>query len=239
MVDETHIRNLLSASGFKCTGTVSINDEKEINVLGHVSLRESDISQFPPGIKFSHVAGDFIIDGNPNLQTLVGSPDRVGGSFICINNEQLVSLNGGPKSVAKSYGCGRMIRLKSLEGVPRIVAEFDCSGSLSLSSLEGCPATVNGIFSCYNLPKLKSLDHLPNTIEGDLRITWTPKLNLLRALVAKDGVWFTQNGEDDQKNPKAKKVERILNNYAGQGKMAVFDCQKDLEDSGFKENARW
>jgi hypothetical protein len=30
-----------------------------------------------------------------------------------------------------------------------------------------------------------------------------------------------------------------MNKYAGQGKAAMFDCQKDLEDSGFEGNARW
>jgi hypothetical protein len=38
---------------------------------------------------------------------------------------------------------------------------------------------------------------------------------------------------------KMKDVELILNKYTGQGKRALFDCQKDLEDAGFEENARW
>jgi hypothetical protein len=27
--------------------------------------------------------------------------------------------------------------------------------------------------------------------------------------------------------------------FLGQGKRAMFDCQKDLEDAGFEGNARW
>jgi hypothetical protein len=34
-------------------------------------------------------------------------------------------------------------------------------------------------------------------------------------------------------------ARKILNKYAGQGKRAMFDCQKELEDAGFEENARW
>jgi hypothetical protein len=30
-----------------------------------------------------------------------------------------------------------------------------------------------------------------------------------------------------------------LNKYAGQGKRAMFDAQKELEDAGFEKNARW
>jgi hypothetical protein len=41
------------------------------------------------------------------------------------------------------------------------------------------------------------------------------------------------------KDGKHKTAEEILNRYAGQGKRALFDCQKDLEDAGFEGNAKW
>jgi hypothetical protein len=34
-------------------------------------------------------------------------------------------------------------------------------------------------------------------------------------------------------------IEGIFYKYAGQGKRALFDCQKELEDAGFEGNARW
>jgi hypothetical protein len=34
-------------------------------------------------------------------------------------------------------------------------------------------------------------------------------------------------------------VRAILQKYMGQGKRAMFDCQKELEDAGFEGNARW
>jgi hypothetical protein len=38
---------------------------------------------------------------------------------------------------------------------------------------------------------------------------------------------------------KDKTVENILNKYAGKGRREMFWCQKELEDAGFEENARW
>jgi hypothetical protein len=38
---------------------------------------------------------------------------------------------------------------------------------------------------------------------------------------------------------KFQQLHKILNSYAGKGKRALFDCQKELEDAGFEENARW
>ena len=35
------------------------------------------------------------------------------------------------------------------------------------------------------------------------------------------------------------RVEDIIGQYAGQGRRAMFDCQKALEDAGFEGNARW
>jgi hypothetical protein len=30
-----------------------------------------------------------------------------------------------------------------------------------------------------------------------------------------------------------------MKKYEGQGKKALFDCQKELEDAGYEGNARW
>jgi hypothetical protein len=57
--------------------------------------------------------------------------------------------------------------------------------------------------------------------------------------LAKQGValWANQMTTEDQDN--AAQVEKILNKYHGQGKRALFECQKELEDEGFEGNARW
>jgi hypothetical protein len=54
----------------------------------------------------------------------------------------------------------------------------------------------------------------------------------LRALVAPEIVF--QNFD-----PATPPPYHIIKKYAGKGKRAMFDCQKELEDAGFEGNARW
>jgi len=83
---------------------------------------------------------------------------------------------------------------------------------------------------------LKTLEHFPDEIGGMAAVTWRKNLPLLRTLVAKEGVKFYKDFEEQGE---AYDVAEIINEYAGQGRMAIFDAQKDLEDAGFPGNARW
>jgi hypothetical protein len=147
--------------------------------------------------------------GGCKLETLAGSPQWVLGEFRCISN-QLQTLEGGPQGVLDSFLCG-FNQLEDLKGAPKKVKKL----------------------SCVSNP-LKSLDGLPDSLE-ELILIYDPKLPLLRALTAKK-ITFTHRLGDD---PAPETLVEILNTYAGQGKMAIFDCQKDLEDAGFEENAKW
>ena len=99
-----------------------------------------------------------------------------------------------------------------------------------LTTLEGAPTSVGGDFWCHN-NQLTTLEGMP-TIPGILYLSYSSTLPLLRCLLAKEIRLYPKDG-------KHKTAEKILNRYAGQGKRALFDCQKDLEDAGFAENARW
>jgi hypothetical protein len=94
---------------------------------------------------------------------------------------------------------------------------------------------VDGDFWCQHNQLLQSLYGLPTEIGGRLHMSYSKTLPLLRALVAKGGVSF----ESDQHKADADKVAEIINLYKGQGKRAMFNCQKDLEDAGFEGNAKW
>lgn len=131
-----------------------------------------------------------------------------------------------------------------------VTGDFNVS-SLGLTSLEGCPETVGG--TCYiasnkikdlrggpkkvnelymtDLPLLESLEGFPEEIVK-VQLTWSSQMPLLRLLRAKEIVF-------DNKNNDSLAVHKILQQYAGQGKMALFDCQKDLEDAGYPGNAKW
>jgi hypothetical protein len=70
-----------------------------------------------------------------------------------------------------------------------------------------------------------------------LLLTYSPRLPLLRALVAKRGVRLWAG--DELQTGDAEKVGEILNKYAGEGRRGIFKCKKALIEAGFSGNARW
>jgi len=115
-----------------------------------------------------------------------------------------------------------------LEGSPyKVDKEFIVTDN-NLHTLTGGPTYVGGSYRVHRNP-LRNLDGLASHIGYAVEFDYRKDLPLLRTLVAKK-IWPT---------PDQPVLESILNKYAGQGKMAVFDCQKDLEDHGFDRNAIW
>ena len=145
----------------------------------------------------------------------------------------LTSLQGSPKYVYNEFRCNEN-NLQTLEGGPDAVGEHYLCGFNQLKSLQGAPKKVLGSLSCVGNP-LESLEGIPQEGLGRIALQYSPTLPLLRALVAKKIVFMHRVDESEP----PQKVQEIMNKYAGQGKAAMFDCQKDLEDSGFEGNARW
>jgi len=235
-------------------GDVTIDDAGLVTCNGHVKLKRQNhqISQLP--VSFKEV---FSFDCKRNkpeslqgapltvikhfecpynkLKSLQGAPRIVGLSFDCDNNK-LESLQGAPESVGGDLGCTEN-KLESLHGAPESVgASFVCSNN-KLTSLLGAPKTVGNHFVCDNNP-LTSLEGLPTTIGGKVVLSYHESLPLLRCLAAQKGVEFWKDGYRFRRFD-AIKAEDIINRYAGQGRRAMFDCQKALEDAGCPENARW
>jgi hypothetical protein len=160
---------------------------------------------------------------------------KVTGTFN-VRDSRLVSLEGCPYEVTGNFLAANNL-LSSLEGSPEIVGgTFECRKQLALTTLVGAPKIVGGIFNCSDNLRLVSLEGLPQELKV-LLVTYTEHLPLLRALTATKGVQFWWRSESQDRA--AQQVREIINKYAGQGKRAMFDCQKDLEDAGFEENARW
>ena len=214
MVNRKKIRALLKQH-FTVAGVVTIDDQGQITVKGSVWLNTT--SAIPPQIKFLEVTGYFSCCNNPQLTSLVGSPDSVGDGFLCDRNPQLTSLEGGPLNVG---------------------GDFSCSSNPQLKSLKGAPLIIGNDFYCFKSPRLQSLDHLPSEIPGRVFLTWTKKLPLLRALVAKEGIVFWK-GEHRSQTGEAATVAEIINRYKGQGRAGAFDCRQELKKAGFEGNAKW
>lgn len=120
------------------------------------------------------------------------------------------------------------VGLTSLEGSPYWVeGSFDVRGN-KLTTLKGGPSWVGKSYYAINNP-LTDLDGLASHIGSSVSFDYTKDLPLLRTLVAQK-IW---------PNPDQVELEKILAKYAGQGKRAIFDCQKELEDEGFEGNAKW
>ena len=265
MVDKQEILRLLNKY-FKTTGEITIDDRGFVNCKGNVTLKERYKHKRLP-VFFDRVDGGFW-GGHNKLETLAGAPNSVGDDFSCYDNQltslehapksvdgrfdcshnKLTSLKHAPQSVAGSFNCSnnqltslkhapqsvggdfncRKNELTSLEHCPQSVNDsFDCSFN-NLTTLEHAPKSVAGHFWCFD-NKLTSLEGLP-AVHGTLYLSYSPTLPLLRCLLAKKVEFFP-------KLPST--VETIFNRYAGKGKRVMFDCQKELEDAGFLENARW
>jgi len=128
--------------------------------------------------------------------------------------------------------------LITLEGGPQIVGGgFYCVNN-KLTSLEGGPTEVGGDYWCNHNP-LVTLAGLPTKPFNSLFLTYSPKLPLMRTLVASKIVFYQSKTEVIQR------IEELLNKYAGQGKAGIMKCSSEILTLGKKlgvdlrQNARW
>lgn len=212
MVNVTDIETRLKKR-FQITGTYKIDPVTGVvDVTGDVKLLRQ-VKQL--GVTFGKVSGDFGCS-DKMLETLVGSPKKVGKRYYCSGN-LLTSLLGAPEHVGKEFYCSYN-QLTSLAHGPQFVGkEYHCGGNHQLTSLEGAPETFKDVFS----------------------VTWNPKLPLLRSLVAKEIDLRGDLSFTKAKYAKMFLVRDILNKYAGEGKPGAIKAAAELIKAGFKENARW
>jgi len=164
-------------------------------------------------IKFGIVEGDFKCQ-MVGLTSLENSPRKVDGDFY-VNDNQLRSLVGGPDVVEFNYECHNNF----------------------LTDLVGCPKhTPVYLLAAYNNP-FTSLNGLP-TITHSISMTINPdtpvlKLITLAADVALDLYDHNENPIDDT-------LRDILHKYQGKVPVrpALIQCQKELIDAGFVDNAK-
>ena len=120
------------------------------------------------------------------------------------------------------------LALGKLEGAPYWVGNDFSVQNNRLTSTFGGPEHVGRHYKLLG-NNLQNLDGLATHIGDSVSLYYHKNLPLLRTLVAKR-IW---------PHPDQPALEKILVKYAGKGKRAMFDCQKELEDAGFGENARW
>jgi len=160
-------------------------------------------------VEFNIVQGYFQAQ-HMNLNSLKNSPIQCTGLFVSNNN--LENFNHLPSGLVNLDISNN--KFKNFQGLKtEFLTRLDAFGN-PLESLEGLPTS-------------------PPEEPLGISITWSKHLPLLRLLVATDIDLLGRPGEHFEP------VESILRRYAGQGKRAMFDCQKELEDAGFEENARW
>ena len=126
--------------------------------------------------------------------------------------------------------------LSSLEGCPQIVGGRFTANKNPLKDMTGGPLEVSGRVGFRQEVPVLSLAGFPQRVGQHLSINYHNKLPLLRALNCQQGLMLYAH---NVMQSKLLTIEGIFYKYAGQGKRALFDCQKELEDAGFEENARW
>jgi hypothetical protein len=212
MVNKREILQLLKDHFSFDYNSAKVSLDGLVTVNGDIQLLNLHYTRFEKlPVAFKAVTENLTLDQNA-LVTLEGCPPEVGVSFDCSRN-MLKSLSGGPEIVGWNYYCDHN----------------------QLVDLKGAPVQIPNNFNCIGNP-LKSLDGFPLEVENAAWIPYLPHLPLLRTLAARH--IFLELADDTHRVEQGK-VQTILNKYAGQGKRAMFDCQKDLEDAGFEDHAKW
>lgn len=163
-------------------------------------------------VDFESVSGDFNC-GVANLETLDGSPHKIGGDFICSSNK-LTTFEGGPKVVGGDY-VGSKNPVTSIEGLPSKIG-----GSLYLSD-------------CTELTSLKGIHKIIKSMGEDgfgiLSVVDSPvESNVLGVFLIKG----LKEIEMDNKN-----VAKIINNQLS-GDRDIHIAQEELIEAGFEKFAR-
>ena len=125
--------------------------------------------------------------------------------------------------------------LRSLEGSPREVYGNMNIANNPLTSLAGCTKKITGVLNITGI-EFQSLEGLPPDLL--VRVTWYRQMPMMRLLTCKRILLSQQQMQENSDSP-AQKVLAILRKHQVNGKRAMFDCQKELEDKGFEENAKW
>ena len=216
VTDPEQLRQLQEAftDDFSWSGTLQFHNSQTVSVLSKgVQAGSIHMRRIIPELRWKilRADGDVRFD-SCIVDSLEGAPSQIGRDLDILDCHNLTTLGGTFNTV------GRDFSLKALD----------------IKSLVGGPKFVGGNVSFKQLHKLESLTGFPVSVGGLVELEYNPHMGLLRTLVA-NKVWLL----GDEFHNKGRAVERILNKYAGQGKRALFDCQKDLEDAGFEENARW
>ena len=233
MIDKAKIERALR-NWAPVRGRVTINDLGQVSVSGRVKAYPKPTPGGKIPVEFSYVAHTFHASSN-NLTSLENCPQTVGKDFIVAYN-QLTSLDGMPQDIRSNVDIARN-QISSLVGCPqKIKGHFTCRNNL-LENFVGGPVEVLGEIDATENP-LKSLEGFPTKLEK-VYLTYSPSLPLLRTLVCKRVILASPSDTWKEHNTLLIEVEKILNKYAGQGKRVMFDCQKELEDARFTENARW
>lgn len=166
---------------------------------------------------------------NNKLSDLLGSPQDFTQEYIACNNN-LVSLRGAPLQIGGMFDVSNNL-LTDLQDAPQTVEYFWATNN-KLTTLKGASLNISKQFIFDNNP-LENLEGLGPQTPDLIEVSYKSDLPLLRLLVAqKVNFWPVLWGKYIQ-------VETILKKYAGQGKRALFYCQKELEDAGFERNAKW
>ena len=200
---------------------------------------------------------------NNALTDLVGGPEVVPVVYVCVNNK-LTTLEGVAWSIGKNFlDCSRN-PLEKIAGLPSelVLKQFKCA-SARLTSFKGLPDGEYTVIDVHGNKKLTSFDGLPShidkldisnggfeTISGlhrrlkhcqTLKVFDNARLTsaLLTVLLIPGLKSIEYNSPDwSKRDAKLSTAFRIIYRYIEKGKAGLIDCQNELLDAGFYEEAR-
>ena len=190
---------------------IYVDDQGLVHLEGDVWEIKRNVKGKLP-VRFHTVKGNFILD-HEHLHDLTGCPINVMGNFSCVNCE-LTSLRGGPTHVQGFYSAAHN-HLSDLVGAPQTVTRMMTVTDNPLTSLEGLSAGIK-----------------------QLKLSYNPKLHLLRLLELPEGFQILDPSADDQFYEDSV-WQKILEPYMSEGRKGAIKAAAELVKAGYKENAKW
>ena len=214
------------------TGPWQLNAQGEVDVQGHVAIRNSYTHDKIP-VKFGHVQGLFDAR-DVGLRSLENSPTRVDGGFK-VSGNLLTSLAHAPVYVGGDFEANDNPRLTNLDFAHTHVAHDLDIQNCALTNLNSCAQVKGGVWVKHN--HIKDTKGIPEC--EYVYIEYLPDLALLPLLRVQEINLRNITPHFPDRPDASATLRTIMKKYQGKGKAAALNCALELKQSGFGSNARW
>lgn len=196
------------------------NPKAVVDVDDNILLDRGDFPKLP--VKFGVVGGNCQVS-NCGLTTLENAPTEIFLNFQ-VHNNKLTSLKYGPTKVGGTYAVYQN-NIATFEGIPKVLERLAIQDN-KITSLVGIHKYIE---ECH----LINMNRNP-VVEGGLGLI------LIKGLIPGRLKFNDMSGVDMSFKDSGDLLHAmaIIDEYLGQGKAGILECQQELIDAGLERFAK-